>query len=142
MRFQSTVATSKSPDAPSRGGTSRHAGQFRLILSRFFYSWGLFMDHSCRVRVAALSNHTYHHAPSRRWFKAMTVRLTRNEIQLSKELAAAGEHGRIVGLAPISNAEVAHLLDLHYIKRIHGTKLFAITARGRQALAETTSGQR
>ena len=72
----------------------------------------------------------------------MAVSLTANEIRLLKELKAAGEHGRIIGLAPISSAEVAHLLDLHYIKRIHGTKLYAIRAGGRKALAEATAGQR
>jgi hypothetical protein len=69
------------------------------------------------------------------------VRLTESEIHLLKELMAAGEHGRIVGLAPISSAEVAHLLDLQYIKRIPGTKHYAITERGRQALAEATTRQ-
>jgi len=71
----------------------------------------------------------------------MAVRLTRNEIQLLKELTAAGEHGRIIA-APISSAEVAHLIGAQYIKRLPGAKSYAITERGRQALAEATAGQR
>jgi hypothetical protein len=67
----------------------------------------------------------------------MAPRLTRNEIELLKELKAAGEHGRIIGLASISSAEVAHLVREQYIKRLPGTKLYAITDRGRKAL-ETT----
>jgi hypothetical protein len=70
-----------------------------------------------------------------------TVSLTESEIQLLKELIAAGEHGRIVGLAPISSSEVAHLLDLQYIKRLAATKLYIVTERGRQALAQATAGQ-
>jgi hypothetical protein len=61
--------------------------------------------------------------------------LTRNQIELLKELKAVGEHGRIIGLAPISSTEVAHLVSLQYIKRLPGTKkLYAITDRGREAL--------
>ena len=60
----------------------------------------------------------------------MAVRLTRNEIQLLKELKA-GEHGRT---AQTSSAEVAHLMSARYIKRLSGTKLFVITERGREAL--------
>jgi hypothetical protein len=71
----------------------------------------------------------------------IAVRLTENEIHLLKELAAAGAHGRIIGVAPISSAEVAHLIDLQYIKRLHGTKLYAITERGQRALAQATAGQ-
>jgi hypothetical protein len=67
----------------------------------------------------------------------MAVALNRNEITLLKELKAAGEHGRIIGLAPISSAEVAYLIRVQYIKRLPGTKLYAITDRGREAL-ETT----
>jgi len=65
------------------------------------------------------------------------VSLTRNEMELLKELKAAGEHGRIIGLAPISSTEVAHLISVEYIKRLSGTKLYAITDRGREALVTT-----
>jgi hypothetical protein len=65
------------------------------------------------------------------------VSLTRNQIELLKELKAAGERGRIIGLAPISSTEVAHLISVEYIKRLPGTKLYAITGRGREALVTT-----
>jgi hypothetical protein len=65
----------------------------------------------------------------------MAVRLTRNEIQLLKELMAAGEHGRRI-IAGISSAEIAHLLGAQYIKRLRDTKLYVITSRGRRALTE------
>jgi len=68
----------------------------------------------------------------------MANRLTKTEIQLLKELAAAGVHGRIIGLTPISSAEVARLVDLQCIKRLRGTKLYVITDRGRQVLVEAT----
>jgi len=71
----------------------------------------------------------------------MAIRLTKTEIQLLKELAAAGEHGRIIGLTPISGAEVARLIDLQCIKRLHGTKLYAITERGRRALDDATGSK-
>jgi hypothetical protein len=70
----------------------------------------------------------------------MAVRLTRNEIQLLKELSA-GVHGRfITGLT--SSAEIAHLMSTQYIKRHGRTKLYVITERGRQALVEVAVGQR
>ena len=66
-------------------------------------------------------------------WRRMAVRLTRNEIQLLKELAAAGEQGRtIVALA--SSIEVAHLIGAEYIERLPRTKLYVITERGRVAL--------
>ena len=68
----------------------------------------------------------------------MAIRLTRSEIQLLKELTVAGEHGRTVGLAPISSAEVARLIDLQLIKRLPGKKLYVITERGRQVLVDAT----
>ena len=64
----------------------------------------------------------------------MAVRLTRNEIQLLRELKAAGEHGRIIAAVPTSSAEVAHLIGAQYIKRLPVTKLYVITERGREAL--------
>jgi hypothetical protein len=70
----------------------------------------------------------------------MVVRLTRSEVQLLKELTAAGEHGRRI--AGASSAEIAHLIGAEYIKRLPGMKLYMITARGRQALAKATAGQR
>jgi hypothetical protein len=56
-----------------------------------------------------------------------------------KGLKAAGEHGRRI--AGISSPEIAHLVGAQYIKRLPGMKLYAITERGRQALAEATAGQ-
>jgi len=46
----------------------------------------------------------------------MAIRLTRNQIQLLKELAVAGEHGRTI-IAPASSAELAHLISVQYIMR-------------------------
>ena len=46
----------------------------------------------------------------------MAIRLTRNQIQILKELAAAGEHGRTI-IAPASSAELAHLISVQYIMR-------------------------
>jgi len=70
----------------------------------------------------------------------VAIRLTRNEIQVLKELTAAGGHGRII--AGTSSAEVAHLIGVQYIKRLPDTRLYVITERGRRALAEGTAGQR
>jgi hypothetical protein len=63
--------------------------------------------------------------------------LTRNQIELLKELKAAGVHGRRIRLAPISRDEVAHLMAMQYIKRLHHRMLFVITERGREALVAT-----
>jgi hypothetical protein len=68
------------------------------------------------------------------------IRLTKSEVRLLKELQAAGEHGRRI--AGASSAEIAHLIVAEYIKQLPEMKLYTITARGRQALAEATSGQR
>jgi hypothetical protein len=71
--------------------------------------------------------------------RRMAVRLTKNEIQLLKELTAAGQHGRtIAGLA--SSIEIAHLIGAQWIERLPSTKLYVITERGRQALVEATVG--
>ena len=79
----------------------------------------------------------------------MAVRLTKNEVQLLKELKAAGEHGRHI--AGASSAEIAHLIGAQYIKRLVGAqyikglaamKLYTITPRGQRALAEATARQR
>jgi DNA-binding MarR family transcriptional regulator len=65
----------------------------------------------------------------------MAARLTRNEIQLLKELSAAGEHGRIISTQTSSaRSEIAHLMGAQYIKRLRRTKLYVITERGREAL--------
>ena len=69
----------------------------------------------------------------------MAVRLTKCEVQLLKELKAAGEHGRRI--AGTSSAEIAHLIGAHYIERLAGMKLYAITERGLQALAVATVRQ-
>jgi hypothetical protein len=67
----------------------------------------------------------------------MAVMLTKREIQLLKVLKAAGERGRRI--AGTSSAEIAHLVSAHYIKRLSGMKLYAITDRGRRALALATA---
>jgi hypothetical protein len=73
----------------------------------------------------------------------MATKLTRTEIQLLKELTAAGEHGRTIG-APASSIEVALLIRAQYIvKRAPNsvdTKQYVITQLGRQALAEVMAG--
>jgi hypothetical protein len=58
----------------------------------------------------------------------MAIRLTKTEIQLLKELKAAGKHGRHI--AGISSAIIAHLLGAQYVKRLPGRKHYAITERG------------
>ena len=71
----------------------------------------------------------------------MAIRLTRNQIQPLKELAAAGKHGRTI-VAPASSAELAHLISVQYIMRQAlnlDTKQYVITRLGRQALAEATA---
>jgi hypothetical protein len=69
----------------------------------------------------------------------MAVRLTKSEVQLLKELKAAGERGRRI--AGTSSTEIAHLMGAEYMKRLSGMKLYAITERGRRALAEATARQ-
>jgi hypothetical protein len=68
--------------------------------------------------------------------------MTRNEIQLLKELTAAGEHGRAIN-TPTARArsEIAYLTSAHYIKRHLRTRLYVITERGRQVLAQATMGK-
>jgi hypothetical protein len=69
----------------------------------------------------------------------MTDALTRNQIELLKELKAAGEHGRIIRLRSISisRPEVVHLIAMQYVKRLRHTQHFVITERGREALLTT-----
>jgi hypothetical protein len=69
----------------------------------------------------------------------MAVRMTKSEVQLLKELKAAGEHGRRI--AGTSSIEIAHLMGAEYMKRLSGMKLYAITERGRRALADATAKQ-
>ena len=69
----------------------------------------------------------------------MAIRLTKTEIQLLKELKAAGEDGRRI--AGTSSAEIAHLIGAQYIKRLPGMKLYSITGRGPWVLAEATAGK-
>jgi hypothetical protein len=69
----------------------------------------------------------------------MAVRLTRGEIQLLKELKAAGGHGRRV--TGTSSTEIAHLVGAQCIKRFRSTKLYVITGRGRQAFALATAAE-
>jgi len=68
------------------------------------------------------------------------VKLTKTEIKVLKELTAAGGHGRTI--AGVSSAEIAHLMRAQFIKRLPGMKLYRITARGRQLLAEAAAVQR
>jgi len=70
----------------------------------------------------------------------MGIRLNRNQIQLLKELAAAGEHGRTIA-AMASSIEIAHLIGALYIRRLPRTKLYAITEQGRRALVDATAEQ-
>jgi hypothetical protein len=71
----------------------------------------------------------------------MAIRLTRNEIQLLQELSASGAPGRtIASLA--SSIEVAHLIGAQYMERLPTTKLYVITERGRQILADATASQK
>jgi hypothetical protein len=64
----------------------------------------------------------------------MAIRLTRNQIQVLKELAAAGAHGQ-----PVANAEFAQLIKAQYIAKRPNNKQYVITDFGRQALAEVTA---
>jgi hypothetical protein len=68
----------------------------------------------------------------------MAIRLNRNQIELLKELAAAGERERTIA-ALASSIEIAHLIGALYIRRLPRTKLYVITERGRQALVEATA---
>jgi hypothetical protein len=70
----------------------------------------------------------------------VAIRLSRNQIQLLKELAAAGEHGRTI-TALASSIEIAHLIGALYIRRLPHTKLYVITDRGRRALVDVTGEQ-
>ncbi len=61
--------------------------------------------------------------------------MTKNEIQLLKELTAAGEHGRVINALTFrARSEIAYLMGAHYIKRLSHTNLYVITERGREAL--------
>jgi hypothetical protein len=61
--------------------------------------------------------------------------MTKDEIQLLKELTAAGENGRFINMLTSSaRSEIAYLTSAHYIKRRPRTKLYVITERGREAL--------
>jgi len=72
----------------------------------------------------------------------MTIRLTKNEVQLLKELAAAGEHGRAMRpMTSSARSAIAHLISAQYIKRRWQTRLYVITELGRKVLIETTAQQ-
>jgi hypothetical protein len=72
----------------------------------------------------------------------MASQLTETEIQLLKELAAAGEHGRVMRpLTSSARSAIAHLMSVQYIKRRSHTRVYVITERGREALIETTAEQ-
>ena len=70
----------------------------------------------------------------------MAIRLNRNQIQLLKELASAGQHGRIIA-ALTSSIEIAHLIGALYIRRLPRTKLYMITEHGRRALVDAAAEQ-
>ena len=59
------------------------------------------------------------------------------ELELMKELVAAGRQGRI--LAAANRSGLARMTDKHYVKTspigVHGVR-YVITPRGRQALAD------
>ena len=68
----------------------------------------------------------------------MADTLTRNQIELLKELKAAGEHGRILRLATsMTRTEVTQLIAMGYIKRLRHSQHFVITERGQEALVTT-----
>ena len=66
------------------------------------------------------------------------IRLNRRQIQLLKELAVAGQHGRTIA-ALASSIETAHLIGALYIRRLPVTKLYVITERGQRALVDATA---
>jgi hypothetical protein len=70
----------------------------------------------------------------------MAIRLNRNQIQLLKELVAAGQHGRTIA-ALASSIEIAHLIGALYIRRLSHTKLYVITEHGRRALVDAAPEQ-
>ena len=73
----------------------------------------------------------------------MVVSLTRSEVQLLEEIAAAGEHRRVMRPQTTSaRSAIAHLMSAQYVKRRWKTTLYMITERGRRALVEATAEQR
>jgi hypothetical protein len=72
----------------------------------------------------------------------MPAGLTKNEIQLLKELAAAGGSGRVMKpLTSSARSAIANLMSAHYIKRRLHTRVYVITERGREALVRTATEQ-
>jgi len=72
----------------------------------------------------------------------MAVELTKTEIQLLREFAAAGERGRV--MRPMTSSvrsAIVHLISAQYIKRRWHTRLYVITELGHEALIETTAEQ-
>jgi len=73
----------------------------------------------------------------------MADSLTRSEVELLEEIAAAGEHGRFMRpLTSSARSAIAHLMSAQYVKRRWKTRLYVITERGRRALVEATAEQR
>jgi hypothetical protein len=70
----------------------------------------------------------------------MSIRLNRNQIQQLKDLASAGQRGRIIA-ALASSIEIAHLIGALYIRRLPRSKLYVITERGRRALVDAAAEQ-
>lgn len=71
----------------------------------------------------------------------MAISLTKNEIQLLKELKAAGERGRLISGAS-SRTGLARLVKAHYVKEKAvslDAVLYLITQLGRQALDKATA---
>ena len=69
----------------------------------------------------------------------MSHRLSATELELMKELAAAGRRGRTVPAT--SRSALARLVEMHYVTErpiSPDTVLYVITDRGRRALADST----
>jgi hypothetical protein len=64
----------------------------------------------------------------------MVARLTKNEIQLLKELTAAGEHGRVISTLTSSARSQVAPFEERAVHQASGTKLYVITKRGLEAL--------
>jgi hypothetical protein len=70
----------------------------------------------------------------------MSIRMNRNQIELLKELASAGQRGRLIA-ALASTIEIEHLMGALYIRRLPRTKLYMITEHGRRALVDAAAEQ-
>ena len=69
----------------------------------------------------------------------MSRRLSATELELMKELAAAGPRGRT--MPTTSRSGLARMIEMHYVTArtiSPDTVLYVITDRGRRALADAT----